>query len=186
MLNGEVSSAKDIKGYYAHFCNWTQRIHHPLDPPDGAFQRTIQSVHLLHGLIGPIWKNLSIKFEQIWSNLKKYPQIFLVCIIWIFFLFAQISKVQFKVSLYMVIFSAYMSYFLIYSNFSKCSPYFFNFIEKFPYIFLNLINVSTNYSSNVSNILQFVQIQQTFDSHYHTIPSNSQIVNSQLKLLLFQ
>jgi hypothetical protein len=53
MLNVEVSSAKDIKGYYAHFCNWTQRIHHPLDPPDGAFPR-IQSVHLLHGVIGPI------------------------------------------------------------------------------------------------------------------------------------
>jgi hypothetical protein len=51
MLNVEVSSGKDIKGYYAHFCNWTQRIHHPLDPPDGAFPR-IQSVHPLYGLIG--------------------------------------------------------------------------------------------------------------------------------------
>jgi hypothetical protein len=55
-LNVEVSSAKDIEGYYTHFCNWMQRIHHPLDPPDGPFPR-IRSLNWdnpVHGFIGPI------------------------------------------------------------------------------------------------------------------------------------
>src|SRR6266852_2271659 len=41
------------EGYYAHFCNWAQLIHHPLDPPDCHFPR-IRSVNASHGFVGPL------------------------------------------------------------------------------------------------------------------------------------
>ena len=47
----QLAQQMTSKGHYAHFRNWSQRIHHPLDPPDGPFPR-VRFVNLLHGFIG--------------------------------------------------------------------------------------------------------------------------------------
>jgi hypothetical protein len=49
----KLAQLRTSNGCYAHFRNWAQRIHHPLDPPDGPFPR-IRSANRLHGIIGLI------------------------------------------------------------------------------------------------------------------------------------
>ncbi|KAI0264302.1 hypothetical protein BGY98DRAFT_1041905, partial [Russula aff. rugulosa BPL654] len=80
-----------------------------------------------------IWKNLPIKFEQIWSKFSKYSQIFSICIIWRFAWFAQISKVQFKVSSYMSIFLHIFSYIATSLNFLHIC---ITFLQSFLVFFL--------------------------------------------------
>jgi hypothetical protein len=49
----KLAQPRTSKGYYAHFRNWAQRIHHPFDPLDGPFPclRSVIWDNLLHGLI---------------------------------------------------------------------------------------------------------------------------------------
>ncbi|KAI0261196.1 hypothetical protein BGY98DRAFT_1053871, partial [Russula aff. rugulosa BPL654] len=73
------------------------------------------------------------------SNLNKYGQIFkifsnfLICIIWRFAWFAQISKVQFKVSSYMSIFLHIFSYIATSLNFLHIC---ITFLQSFLVFFL--------------------------------------------------
>ena len=70
-LSVEVSSANEIsKWHHAHFRNWAQRIHHPLDPPDSHFPR-IRSVNWgnpLHEFIGPMESR-----TRVFGTSKRYP-----------------------------------------------------------------------------------------------------------------
>src|SRR6266702_5876467 len=52
---GRLSEGQ-AKGHHTHFCNWAQRIHHPLDPPDGHFP-CIRWVHRLYGFISATESN---------------------------------------------------------------------------------------------------------------------------------
>jgi hypothetical protein len=57
-----IHKLRKSKGYYTHFCNWAQHIHHPLDPPDSPLPH-IWSVNWLYGFIGPIKSScLSIEY----------------------------------------------------------------------------------------------------------------------------
>jgi hypothetical protein len=58
----KLAQRKTSEGNYAHFRNWTQRIHHPFDPPDGHFPRIrlVNWDNPLHGFIGPMESKTSI------------------------------------------------------------------------------------------------------------------------------
>ena len=52
----KLAQPSTSKGHYAHFRNWAQRIHNPLDPSDGRFPfiRTVSWDNPLHDFIGPM------------------------------------------------------------------------------------------------------------------------------------
>jgi hypothetical protein len=77
----KLAQPRTSKGHYAHFCNWAQRIHHPLDPPDGPFPRIRPDNwdNPLHGFISPIESKTRILgtnrrhlFPTLWHSIASF------------------------------------------------------------------------------------------------------------------